>query len=42
MYVREVTETDFYNSMCSYFQFDSICVCFGCFELESIISKYYI
>ena len=23
-YIREVTETDFYNSMCIYFQFDSI------------------
>ena len=25
-YVGEVTETDFYNCMCFYFQFDSICV----------------
>ena len=25
-YVREVIETDFYNCMCLYFQFDSICV----------------
>ena len=25
-YVREVIETDFYNFMCLYFQFDSICV----------------
>ena len=25
-YVREVTEIDFYNCMCLYFQFDSICV----------------
>ena len=25
-YVREVTETDFYNCMCLYFQFDSICI----------------
>ena len=23
---REVTEADFYNCMCLYFQFDSICV----------------
>ena len=27
-YVREVTETDFYKCMCSYFQFDPICVLF--------------
>ena len=26
--VREVTETDFYNCMCLYFQSDSICVSF--------------
>ena len=25
-YVREVTETDFYNCMCLYFQLDSTCV----------------
>ena len=25
-YVREVTETDFYDCMYLYFQFDSICV----------------
>ena len=25
-YVREVTQTDFYNCMCLYFQFDLICV----------------
>ena len=25
-YVREVTETDFYQCMCLYFQFDPICV----------------
>ena len=25
-YVREVAETDFYNSMRLYFEFDSICV----------------
>ena len=25
-YVREVTETDFYNPTCLYFQFDPICV----------------
>ena len=24
-YVREVTETDFYNCMCLHFQFDPIC-----------------
>ena len=24
-YVREVTETDFYDCMCSYYQFDSLC-----------------
>ena len=26
-YVGEVTETDFYNFMYLYFQFDSICIC---------------
>ena len=25
-YVREVTETDFYNCMCLHFQFDAICI----------------
>ena len=25
-YVREVTETDFYQCICLYFQFDPICV----------------
>ena len=31
-YVREVTETDFYNSICLYFQFDSISVFSEWFE----------
>ena len=25
-YLREVSKTDFYNCMCLYFQFDSVCV----------------
>ena len=25
-YVREVTETDFYNCMCLHFQFDTFCI----------------
>ena len=33
-YVREVTETDFYNCMCLNFQFDPICV-FSDFVLTS-------
>ena len=32
-YVREVTETDFCDCMCLYFQFDSICI-FSEFEYQ--------
>ena len=39
IYVREVT--DFYNYMCLYFQFDSICVFSELFELVSLLSKYF-
>ena len=38
-YVREVTETDLYNSMCLYFQFDSIWLFSEMFELVSLLSK---
>ena len=38
-YVREVTEADFYYSMCLFFHFDSICVFFSLFEVVSLISK---
>ena len=38
-YVREVTETDFYNCMCLYFQFDSFCIFSELFELVSLLSK---
>ena len=40
-YVREVTEIDFYNCMCLYFRFDSICVFSELFELlvVSLLSK---
>ena len=38
-YVREVTETDFYNCMCLYFQFDLICVFSELLELVSRLSK---
>ena len=37
-YVREITETNFYNCMCLYFQFDSICV-FSEYELEKLLFK---
>ena len=38
-YVREVTETDLYNCMCLFFQFDSICVVSELFYLVSLLSK---
>ena len=37
--VSEETETDFYNSMSLYFQFDSVCIFSGLFELVSLLSK---
>ena len=41
-YVREVTETDFYNCMCLYFQFDSICVFSKFVELVNLLSWQFI
>ena len=41
-YAREVPETDLYNCVCLYFQFDSIRIFLGWFELVSLISKYFI
>ena len=37
-YVRQVTETDFYNGMCLYFQFGSICILLSLFELVILLS----
>ena len=41
-YVREVTETDLFNCMCLYFQFDSICVLSDLLELVSLSSKQFL
>ena len=38
-YVKEVTETDFFNCMCLYFQFKPTAHFLSLFELVSLLSK---